>query len=99
MDKRGQGYLKRVTPPFRSIRLKLNESRCNSSSTEAGVLVAIIGHCPTSRRRYVNTITGAGTHAPRSLLYPRPGTRNHLLIWRLLIHVLVMPPRGRNTET
>ncbi|GBM97500.1 hypothetical protein AVEN_82520-1 [Araneus ventricosus] len=30
-----------------STRVKLNDSRCNNSSTEAGVLAAITGHGPT----------------------------------------------------
>ncbi|GBO16829.1 hypothetical protein AVEN_208488-1 [Araneus ventricosus] len=50
--------------PCRIILGQLNGSRCNSSSTEAGVLIAY--HQATARPlpKEVRTITGGGTRAP-----------------------------------
>ncbi|GBM21790.1 hypothetical protein AVEN_29232-1 [Araneus ventricosus] len=70
----------------------LNDSRCNSSSTEAEVQVAITGHDPTPpERRYILSLEEGLMLPP--LLYPHPGTS--LLIRRLHINVLVVPPGGR----
>ncbi|GBM61849.1 hypothetical protein AVEN_265496-1 [Araneus ventricosus] len=69
------------TPPLRSIRVKLNESRCNSSSIEAGVLVAITGQSPTSLKGGMYYHFRKDSR-PAPFLYPRPGERTRLLIRR-----------------
>ncbi|GBN09963.1 hypothetical protein AVEN_214874-1 [Araneus ventricosus] len=68
--------------------IKLNGSRCNSSSTDAGDLVAITGHGPIPHEG------GTYYHWRRYLLHTRPETRTRLLIRWLLIHALVVHPGG-----
>ncbi|GBM15974.1 hypothetical protein AVEN_108573-1 [Araneus ventricosus] len=58
----------------------------DSSSIEAGVLMAITGHGQTPPEVGTGGVT---RHPP--LLYLQPGARPGLLIWQLLIHVLVVP--------
>ncbi|GBN26109.1 hypothetical protein AVEN_169634-1 [Araneus ventricosus] len=70
--------------PCRSIRVKLNESRCNNSSTEARVLVALTGHGPTPPEG------GTYYNWRRELNTP---VRTRLLIRWLLVHGLVPPAR------
>ncbi|GBM18500.1 hypothetical protein AVEN_252282-1 [Araneus ventricosus] len=78
IDPKGQGrYLKRgkahtrVTPVMPiDVPGTLNDSRCDNSNTEAGVLVAIAGHGPTPSKGG-RSILGRVTR-PTPLLYP-PG--------------------------
>ncbi|GBL95166.1 hypothetical protein AVEN_253505-1 [Araneus ventricosus] len=72
----------------------LNDSRCNSSNTEAVVLVAY--HQATARLlpKEVRTITGGGIQCP-SIIIPAGGASARLLIRRPFIHVLSVHPRGR----
>ncbi|GBM06015.1 hypothetical protein AVEN_49404-1 [Araneus ventricosus] len=73
----------------RSRPVHLSDGRCNSSSAEAGGLLSITGHGPTP--------PAGSTHyhwqrqAPTIILPTKEG-RPLLLIRRLLIYVLVLPP-------
>ncbi|GBN08693.1 hypothetical protein AVEN_73489-1 [Araneus ventricosus] len=82
------GTKNRSTPSCLNIHRSSNESLCNSSSTEASILVAVTVDGPTA---LVGGITGGGNTT--IIVHPRE-VRTHLLIWRLLIHVLVVPPTG-----
>ncbi|GBN07272.1 hypothetical protein AVEN_241523-1 [Araneus ventricosus] len=67
----------------------LNDSHCNSSSIEAGALVAITSHGPIPAVE-VHTITGGMIHLPISI--PPGEARPRLHIRRPLNHELDPPP-------
>ncbi|GBM24683.1 hypothetical protein AVEN_46184-1 [Araneus ventricosus] len=79
-----------VTPILHRHPGTLNDSRCNSSSIEAGVLTAITGHGqnPPDGGTYYHC---REVTQPPPLLYPRPEARTLLLLRLLIIHVLVVP--------
>ncbi|GBL62908.1 hypothetical protein AVEN_206444-1, partial [Araneus ventricosus] len=60
----------------------LNDGHCNSSSAEAEVLIVVTGHDPNPNveSTYLTNIV------------PQGQARSFLLIWRLLILILVVPP-------
>ncbi|GBM45686.1 hypothetical protein AVEN_237923-1 [Araneus ventricosus] len=68
-----QSYGNRATPALPLHPGFLNDSRCNSSSIEAGVLVAFTGHDPTPPERSTYYHWWRVTRPPL-LLYP-PGKR------------------------
>ncbi|GBM24762.1 hypothetical protein AVEN_182386-1 [Araneus ventricosus] len=77
----------------------LNDSRCNSSSTEAGVLIAY--HQATARPlpKEVRTIASEGTQSP-AITIPPGEASTRLLIRRPLIRVLVVSsPGGAEFDT
>ncbi|GBM84457.1 hypothetical protein AVEN_158422-1 [Araneus ventricosus] len=82
-----------VTPALTRHPITLNDNRCNSSSTKAGVLKTVTGHgpIPPEGRTYYHW---RGVTRPPPLLYPQPGARIRLFIGRLLIRALVVPPGG-----
>ncbi|GBL95306.1 hypothetical protein AVEN_37755-1 [Araneus ventricosus] len=63
----------------------------SSSETEGGVLIAITGHGPTSPAgsKFRQRSGGNSTH---TIAMPTREERTHLLIRRLLVPVLVLPP-------
>ncbi|GBL90443.1 hypothetical protein AVEN_135301-1, partial [Araneus ventricosus] len=70
---------------------QLNDSRCNSSSTEAGVLVPITRPWPDPfRKRLSRTITGGGTRSP-TITMPTGEMSSCLLIRQLLIRGFAVP--------
>ncbi|GBM59649.1 hypothetical protein AVEN_60387-1 [Araneus ventricosus] len=66
-----------------------NDSRCDSTITGVGVLLAISGYPDPSRRKYVVSLEG-GNWIP-CIIVPTSEERPCFLIWRLLIHELVSP--------
>ncbi|GBM99578.1 hypothetical protein AVEN_64399-1 [Araneus ventricosus] len=71
----------------------LNDSRCNSWSTEAGVLIAYQQATARPLLMEVRTITGGGTQSPTITIPPGEASAR-LLIRRPLIRVLAVPSRG-----
>ncbi|GBM80304.1 hypothetical protein AVEN_59312-1 [Araneus ventricosus] len=67
------------TLPFRSIWVKLNDSRCNNSSTEAGFPAALTGQGPTPPEGGTYYGWRRGSIPPS--LHPLPGARTCLHIW------------------
>ncbi|GBM16602.1 hypothetical protein AVEN_88948-1 [Araneus ventricosus] len=83
------GNRKRSCPDLPRHTGPLIDTRCNSSSTEAGVLIA--HHQATAQPfpKEVRTITGAVNSTP---IIAIPEARTRFLIRRPLIRVLAMPP-------
>ncbi|GBL77168.1 hypothetical protein AVEN_12792-1 [Araneus ventricosus] len=66
-----------------------DNSRCDSSSTEVGVLLAIIGHGPIPPKEVV--LSPEGSNSTPTIGVATREARPRLLIRRLLIHKLVVP--------
>ncbi|GBM31424.1 hypothetical protein AVEN_98518-1 [Araneus ventricosus] len=71
----------------------LNDSSCNSSSTEAGVLIAYHQATAQPLPKEVRTITGGRTQSPSITIPPKEASAR-LLIRRPLIREVAVPPRG-----
>ncbi|GBM16692.1 hypothetical protein AVEN_91112-1 [Araneus ventricosus] len=71
----------------------LNDSHCNSSSIEAGVLIAYHQAAVRPIPKEVRTITGGGTHSSTITIPPGEASAR-LLILRPLIRVLASHPGG-----
>ncbi|GBM92659.1 hypothetical protein AVEN_185308-1 [Araneus ventricosus] len=71
-----------VILPHLSSRVKLNDSRCNSSTTKAGVITAITGHrpIPPEGGTYCQWRRGLIPQHTTRLLYQRAGARTSLFI-------------------
>ncbi|GBM40093.1 hypothetical protein AVEN_246003-1 [Araneus ventricosus] len=80
-----------VTPVLPKNPKTLNDSRCNSLSTEVGVLTPVTGHGPIPPKG--GTYYHLGGYNSTSHLYPHPGTRTRLLIRWLLIRVILKAMR------
>ncbi|GBM23900.1 hypothetical protein AVEN_107568-1 [Araneus ventricosus] len=89
MNKR-RGNINRVTLALPWHSGFLNDSHCNRSSTEAGVLIAITDQGPF-RRRYVSLVRGNSTS---TIAIPPGEARTGLLIRWLLLRELAVPPQG-----
>ncbi|GBM07805.1 hypothetical protein AVEN_33092-1 [Araneus ventricosus] len=82
-----------VTPVLPKHPGTLNDSLCNSSRTEAGVLMAITRHGSTRLEGGSYYLWRRG-NSTSIIIIPQRGARTRLLILRLLIHILVVPPDG-----
>ncbi|GBN53713.1 hypothetical protein AVEN_24936-1 [Araneus ventricosus] len=84
--------------PLSSLRIQgpLHNSRCSSSSTEAGVLASITGHCPKPPEECLY-YHWRGRRNP-TIIIPPGAARPHLRIRLLLFHDLLVSLQGRDSR-